>query len=57
MERLQFELIFDEARDGEALHSLLRKLPSIQCGEIDEEDETFENEGKELELGDLEWYA
>jgi hypothetical protein len=54
MERLQFELIFDEARDGEALHSLLRKLPNIHCGEIDEEDETFENEGKELELGDLE---
>lgn len=55
MERLQYELIFDESRDGKEIEALLMKAGKADCGEIDEEDETYEDNGKEIDLGgDLE---
>ena len=51
MDRLQFELIFDEGRDGKEIQELFKNAEELDCGQIDEDDETYENDGKEIELG------
>jgi hypothetical protein len=48
MERLQFELIFDEGRDGKFLEELFSKQGKADCGEIEEDNETYDNDGKEI---------
>jgi hypothetical protein len=48
--RLQFELIFDENRDGKEVEELFAGVRKVDMGDVDEEDETYENDGKEIEL-------
>ncbi|XP_031505815.1 uncharacterized protein LOC116268178 [Nymphaea colorata] len=38
LERLQFELIFDEDRDGEEVEALFANAKKVDMGEVDEED-------------------
>jgi hypothetical protein len=45
---LKFELIFDEEQDGHELHKLFKGNLSLDCGEIEDDDEVYDNEGKEL---------
>jgi hypothetical protein len=64
LEKLKCELIFDEDRDGKQLEEMFNKQLEVEkkegrksiremlLGEIDEEDETYENDGKEINLGD-----
>lgn len=39
--RLQFELIFDENRDGKEVEELYAGAKRVDMGEVDEEDETY----------------
>lgn len=48
MDRLQYELIFDEGRDGKLIEEVMRKAGKADCGDIDEEDEVYEDNGKEI---------
>jgi hypothetical protein len=48
LERLQFELIFDEGRDGKEIEELYAGARALDMGAVDEEDETYENDGKEI---------
>lgn len=50
LENLKFELIFDEESEAKVLAELYKGCKDLECGEISEEDETFDNDGKELEL-------
>ena len=46
LERMQYELIFDEARDGQELVELYKNAKDIEIKDIESDDETYENEGK-----------
>lgn len=43
----KFTLVFDEIQDGQQLRKLYENSKDEDMGEIDEEDETYEDEGKE----------
>lgn len=47
-----YQLIFDEARDGKELVDLYKGTQLIDYGgEVKEDEDTYENDGKEIELG------
>lgn len=49
LSRLNYELIFDEARDSKELIELFKNSKEIDYGgEIKEDNDVYENEGKEL---------
>ena len=48
IEKLQFELIFDEGRDGKEIVQLFKGESKVDYGQIDEDDETYENDGNQL---------
>ena len=47
-------MIFDENRDGKEVEELYAGVRKVDMGEVDEEDETYENDGKEIELNNEE---
>lgn len=50
LENLKFELIFDEESEAKELEELFKECKDLECGEISEEDETYDNDGKEEDL-------
>lgn len=51
LERLQYELIFDEARDGRDVELLYRDEKGIEgLGVVEEDGDTYDNDGKELDI-------
>lgn len=55
LERLQYELIFDEARDSKQVEELYKnegKIAGLQ--NVEEDDDTFDNDGKEIDIDNIE---
>lgn len=54
LQRLQYELIFDQGRDGKQLQELFGRCNLKQLykdmGEVDQQDATFENDGRQIQL-------
>ena len=51
LERLQYQLLFDEARDGKDVEILYKDETNIEgLQNVEEDQDTFENDGKEMDL-------